>query len=350
MTSPRRRSVPPVVAKTAVRLLVWALVVALVWYLVRALRRVDWPAVGEAISHLALWQVAVLLLLVAARAALSSAPLALFTEGLGLRRAVANDLVGNLAATVTPAPADIVARAAMFRAWGIDVGQGMAGLVLNSILYYVVRLAAPVVGAVLMLWTVGDESAVGWTAVLSGLASAAILAVLVVGSRSATSAGAVGRVLGRAAQKVRRTLPGPEQMEQTVVEFHGRVAGRWLRYWPHSLLSLAGMVAVESTVLVLALRFVGVPPSQAPLLVVVAAFLSVYLLMATPFLGLGVLDAAVVALVADRASADASELVAGLIVWRVCVQLVPLAAGVVPLLTVRRSPGSVPEEDSPAAL
>lgn len=337
MTSTPRRAVPPAVAKTVVRLLVWAAVAALAWYLVRALRRVDWAAVGDAVSHLAWWQVLVLLLLVVARAALSSTPLALFTEGLGLRRAVGNDLVGNLAATVTPAPADIVARAAMFRAWGVDVGQGMAGLVLNSILYYVVRLAAPVVGAVLLLWTVGDEGAVGWAAAVSGLASAAIVAVLVVGSRSAASAGAVGRLLGRAAQRVRRSLPGPEQMEQTVVEFHGRVAARWLRFWPPALLSLAGMVLLESMILVLALRFVGVPPSQAPTLVVVACFLSVYLLMATPFLGLGVLDAAVVALVAERSSADASELVAGLVVWRVCVQLVPLAAGVAPLLSVRRS-------------
>ncbi|ACZ23124.1 hypothetical protein Sked_32280 [Sanguibacter keddieii DSM 10542] len=337
MTSTPRRAVPPAVVKAAVRLLVWAAVVALAWYLVRALRRVDWPAVGDAISHLAWWQVAVLLLLVVARASLSSTPLALFTEGLGLRRAIGNDLVGNLAATVTPAPADIVARAAMFRAWGVDVGQGMAGLVLNSILYYVVRLAAPVAGAVLMLWTVGEEGAVGWAAVLSGLASAAIVAVLVVGSRSATSAGAVGRVLGRVAHRVRRTLPGPEQMEKTVVEFHARVAARWLRHWPAALLSLTGMVVVESTILVLALRFVGVPPSQAPTLVVVACFLSVYLLMATPFLGLGVLDAAVVALVSMHTPAQASDLVAGLVVWRVAVQLVPLAAGVVPLLSVRRS-------------
>ena len=93
MTSTPRRAVPPAVAKTVVRLLVWAAVAALAWYLVRALRRVDWAAVGDAVSHLAWWQVLVLLLLVVARAALSSTPLALFTEGLGLRRAVGNDLV-----------------------------------------------------------------------------------------------------------------------------------------------------------------------------------------------------------------------------------------------------------------
>jgi len=337
MSRPPHHEVSPGARKAAVRLLVWVASLVLAWYLVRALRRVDWSSVGEALGLLSWWQAAVLLLLVGLRAALASLPLALLTYGLGLPRAIGNDLVGNLAATVTPAPADIVARAAMFRAWGIDVGQGMAGLVLNSILYYVVRLAAPVAGALLLLWTVGDEGAVGWTAAISGLASATIVAVLVVGSRSEASAAAVGRTLGRLAQRVRRSLPGPEQMQKTVVDFYGTVAGQWSRYWPHSLLSLTGMVALEAVILVLSLRFVGIPPSEAPSLVVVACFLSVYLLMATPFLGLGVLDAAVIALVADRSGANASELVAGLVVWRVSVQLVPLLAGVAPLVTVRRS-------------
>lgn len=330
-SSPRR------IRATITRLVVWALVITLVWYLLRVLRRIDWPSVWEAVGHLAWWQVVTLLALVALRAALCSAPLAFFVKDLGLPRAIGNDLVGNLAATVTPAPADIVARAALFRSWGVDVGQGMAGLVLNSILYYVVRLAAPVAGALLMLWVVGDDGALGWAAVLSGLASAAIITVLVIGSRSSASAGAVGRFLGRCAVKIRRTLPGPDRMETTVVDFHARIAGRWLRFWPHSLISLAVMVLVESGILVLSLRFVGVSAAEAPLLLVVAAFLSVYLLMATPFLGLGVLDAALVALIADRGGASASELVAGVIIWRVCVQLVPLLAGIVPLLTARAS-------------
>lgn len=329
---------PPRRARALVlRLIVWALVVALVWYLARVLRRIDWSQVRDALGHLSWWQVLTLLALVVLRAALSSAPLAFFVKDLGLPRAIGNDLVGNLAATVTPAPADIVARAALFRSWGVDVGQGMAGLVLNSILYYVVRLAAPVAGAILMLWTVGDEDAVGWAAVVSGLVSAAIVTVLVIGSRSSASAGAVGRFLGRWAVTVRRSLPGPDRMEELVVDFHARIADRWLRFWPHALTSLSALVLVEAGILVLAIRFVGVPPSQAPLLVVVASFLSVYLLMATPFLGLGVLDAAVVALIADRAGASASELVAGVIIWRVCVQLVPLLAGVAPLLTARAS-------------
>jgi hypothetical protein len=328
----------------AVRVLLWSALVALLWYFVGVLRRVDWGSVGAALALLSWWQVVVLLGLVAVRQMLSSAPLGLFTAGLGLRRAVANDLVGVLVATVTPAPADIVARAAMFRAWKVDVGRGLAGLVLNSVLFYAVRLGAPVVGAVLMLWTVGDETAVGWTAAVSGLVSVLIVVGLAIVFRGSSSAAALGRWGGRLAQRVRSGWPGPAELERRLVEFHGNVADRWERFWAWASGSLALMVLVEAGILVAALRFVGVPPAEAPTFVVVAAYLSVYLLTATPFLGLGVLDAALVALIADRSPAAPSALVAGVIIWRVCFQLVPLIAGLVPLVVLR---GSRPAAGAP---
>jgi hypothetical protein len=324
------------VRRALVRALVWIVVAVLVVLAIRVLRRVDWAEVGQAITQLAWWQMLVLLVLVAVRVTLSSGPLAFFTEGLGLRRAVANDLVGTLVATVTPAPADIVARAAMFRAWGVDVGRGLAGLVLNSILFYVVRLALPLAGAILLFWTVGDESAVGATALVSSLISALIVAALIVVFRGTSSAARLARWVGTRLRRLRPTWPGPDEVEERVVTFYENVGGRWHRFWAPSIGSLLLMACTEALILVLALRFVGVAPSQAPLFVVVGSFFSLYLLMAMPFLGLGVLDAGLVALISANAPADPSTLVAGVIVWRVCVQLVPLLAGIVPLTTLRR--------------
>jgi len=342
-TSDASAAQPPVLRPPAhpwrralLRAVVWIAIAALVLYAVRVLRRVDWSSVGAAIGQLVWWQALVLLALVAVRQVFSSGPLAFFTEGLGLRRAVANDLVGTLVANVTPAPADVVARASLFRAWGVDVSRGLAGLVLNSILFYAVRLALPVVGAVIMLFTVGDETAVGWTAVVSGLASATIVVALTIVFRGSASAATLGRWAGRTSRRLRSSWPGPDQLEQRAVDFHANVADRWARYWPHSIGSLLAMALTEATILVAALRFVGVPPSMAPLFVIVGAFFSLYLLMAMPFFGLGVLDAGLVALISDNASADASSLVAGVIVWRVCVQLVPLVAGLFPLASLRR--------------
>ncbi|MGO1315751.1 MAG: lysylphosphatidylglycerol synthase domain-containing protein [Cellulomonadaceae bacterium] len=318
------------------RVLLWALVVVLLWNGLRVLRRIDWSAVGAALGQLAWWQVLALAAVLAVRTAFRSAPLALFVQGLGLRRAIGNDLVGDLVATVTPAPADVVARGALFRSWGIDPGRGIAGLVLNSVLYYVVRLAAPIAGAVVMLWTIGETIALGTAALLSGIASALLVAGLVVGAHSPRSAAGLGRFLGRTVHRFRPSGPGPDEVAAKALEFYDNVAGRWRKHWASALGSLALQVLVESVLLVLALRFVGVTPPEAPTFVVIAAFLSVYMLMATPMQGLGVFDAAVVALIVDRTTASAAQLVAGLIIWRVCVQLVPLVAALAPLLTWRR--------------
>jgi len=60
-------------------------------------------------------------------------------------------------------------------------------------------------------------------------------------------------------------------------------------------------LALEASLLVLSPRFVGVPPE--------------------------VMEATVITFIAHRSPANASELVAGLIVWWVCVQLVPMVFG-----------------------
>lgn len=332
----------------AVMVLKYALIATLVWYASRVLRRVEWGDVGDALGKLVWWQAVVLGLVLSGRLLLTSLPLALFVEKLGTLRAIANDLVGTLVATVTPAPADIVARAALFRSWGIDVSRGISGLVLNSVLYYVVRLSAPVAGAVMLARWVDDEPVVMTTAIISGALGLAIMVALIIGSRSSAAAGSLGALGGRVAQKIRSSWPGPEQMRERILTLHGAVSDRWLRFWPHASAALVGMVAVESFILVLAMRFVGVGADQVPTIVIVASFLSVYLLMATPFLGLGVLDAALVALILDRSDADPALLVAGAIIWRVCVQVVPLLAGTIPVAMWR--PARVAAEQADAEL
>jgi len=67
---------------------------------------------------------------------------------------------------------------------------------------------------------------------------------------------------------------------------------------------------------------------------------------ALPLLGLGVLDAAIVSLIADRSAADTDGLVAALVVWRVFFQLVPLLLGAATVglwrLQVRRTAAPTP--------
>ena len=66
--------------------------------------RIDWDAVRDAIGKVALWQVPILLLVLVVRQVLNASPLALFIEGLGLRRAVQNDQAATLTSTIAPPP------------------------------------------------------------------------------------------------------------------------------------------------------------------------------------------------------------------------------------------------------
>lgn len=320
------------------RLVVWSAVIVLVWFALRTLARVDWATVWSSLGKLSWWHVFVLLGLAAARQFLSSRPLALFVAGLRTHQAIANDLLGDLVATITPVPADIVARMALFRSWGIDVPLGMSGLVLNSVLFYVIRLTTPVVGAVLLWTVVNDDEAIGWLAIGSAAVGIAVLVVLCWAARSESSAHRVGMWLGTLAHRIRSSWPNGQEMAKTAAEFHSKVAQRWQKYWFRAFSNLALMVAVESTIMVVALRFVGVGSAEVPLTLVVAAFLSVYLLSAAPMRGLGLIEAAVAAIIIDHVpGVDSAGVVAGLVVWRITVHLVPLLAGIVPALLWRSS-------------
>ena len=59
---------------------------------------------------------------------------------------------------------------------------------------------------------------------------------------------------------------------------------------------LFAMTLVDAVVLLLALRFVGIPPSALPALIVIGGFLVWFPLGSLPLSGLGVLDAALLAM------------------------------------------------------
>ncbi|HEY5153537.1 MAG TPA: lysylphosphatidylglycerol synthase domain-containing protein, partial [Acidimicrobiales bacterium] len=236
----------------------------------------------------------------------------------------------------TPPPADIVVRTTMFRDWGVDVGRGLAGLILNSLFYNVTRFAAPVLGFLLAWAWIGFDPALAWPALTGGLVAVGIAVVLALSMRSSAAAGAAGRLAGRLLRRFRPAGPGPEEMEGRLSEFYSNVSDRLRWTWPAAGLSMVGLLLVEATILVVSLRFVGVSPALAAAVLIAASLLALYPLTALPFFGLGVLDASVIAFIAHRGAAEASELVAGLIVWRVSVQLVPMALGAVALGWWRR--------------
>jgi len=299
---------------------------------------IDWSAVWSAVGQLTVPGAILLLVMLLVRQTFNAVPLAQFVEGLSVPRSMQNDLSAILIGTVAPPPSDVVLRVSMFRSWGIDPIEGMAGVTLNTLTFYVVRFAAPMLGLVLFAF-VEAESGHAWAAVASGAIALAILIVLISLSRGDRLARIIGLTAGRVAARFRKGIE-PQAWSTAVVEFRGRVGERVRTGIAPSLLALTFMVLAESVLVLVSSRLVGVGSDAVPTLLVLSTFLIAYPLTLFPLMGLGILDAVLVAAWTQVAGVEYEpRIVAGLIVWRVFSLLVPILMGVVAVTWWRRTSG-----------
>lgn len=327
-----RRKIPKPVVQLA-RLVV---IVVVAWLLLRLLRGVDWGEVGHALTHLSLWQIAVLLVVILIRRSILAAPLALLIAGLSYLRAMISDVAAAAVATIAPSPGDVVLRLAMLRSWGIDNTDAASGLTLSTTLFYIARLAAPLLGFVIF-WAAGDFYApFAWAGLGFGAAAVVLLVGLLYALRAERTAATIGRLLGRLIQRVRPSSAGPAVWEERLVSFQSHSAGRMQQHGGLAMLSQLLLIGVEAGVLVLCLGFVGVTLDSSTVLIMFCSFMVVYPLTGLPLMGAGVMDATYAAFVSNHSSVEATDLVAGLLVWRVAVQLLPVVVGLLTIVVWRR--------------
>jgi putative heme transporter len=308
-------------------LIILALSLVVGWVIVQLVGAVDWAAVGQALSHLNAIEIPVLIAMLLLRQWLNAVPLTQFLPGLSWWRSLQNDLTALLVGTVAPPPADVVVRVSMFRSWGFDPVDGMAGVTLNTLSFYSVRFLAPALGLI-VLSVHGFETGQLVTAVASAAIAAAILVALLLVVRGDRLASLVGRVAGRVVQRFRSTVD-PQSWSESVVAFRGRMAGNVRAGLSRSVLALVAMVLADGTLLLLSLRFVGLGVADLTVDQVIGLFLLAYPLTLLPMSGLGVLDALLVAGFTDLCGIELEpEIVAGLVVWRTVTILGPLLLGV----------------------
>ncbi|HYO86501.1 MAG TPA: lysylphosphatidylglycerol synthase domain-containing protein [Dermatophilaceae bacterium] len=324
-------------AKTLIKP-VLVIVVSLVagWIIVGFVGAVDWGRVADAIRSLAPWQVLPLVAALLARQVLNAIPLWQFVPGLTLGRSVQNDLGANLAGTVAPPPGDVVVRVAMFTSWGVNPLDGMAGVTLNMITFYSVRLLAPVIGLSLLAIAGAERGNVALAGVLAFLAIA-LLASLLLMLRAEAWPALLGRAAARVARRFRAGVD-PHRWADAVVNFRGRMTQDLPPRLARALVALLGMVIADAAILTLALRFTGASAEVLPVLVVVGTFLTAYPLTVMPLAGLGVLDASLLAGLTDTAGLDFEPaILAALTIWRVTTILGSLALGAVVSIVWKRT-------------
>jgi uncharacterized membrane protein YbhN (UPF0104 family) len=318
---------------TRLGLLVLSLLVT--YTVVQLVGRIDWAAVWDALLHLTWWQPFVLLAVVVVRQVLNALPLALYIPGVSALRATVNDLGAILMSAVAPPPSDLALRVGMFNSWGVPTSKGLAGTVMNTLTFYIVRFSAPLVGFVLLA-LVDEPAGLRLLDILFvGVALTILVGVLLV-IRSEQLAIRVGTFAAGVAGKVRRQIDVAAWV-RACVDFREQIASRFRRGFPRSLLGLFGMLLTDLVVLTLCLRFVGVPASDVPFVYIAIAYLFAYPFTLFPFSGVGIVDALILAAVVDVGGLEVEPAaVAGLVVWRVFTVAVPIVMGVAAVAVWRR--------------
>jgi putative heme transporter len=327
-------------------LLVVALVVTYV--VVQLIGRIDWASVWDALSRLSWWQLIVVLAVVVVRQVLNALPLKFYIRGVSAYHATINDLGAILMSVIAPPPSDLALRVAMFTSWGVPVAKGLAGTLMNTLTFYIVRFSAPALGFVLLLATARPPG-LRWLELLSILIAATILVAILLILRSEALARTIGSRAGRLVCRVRKSVD-PEAWADACLTFRADISATFRRGFPRSLGALTGMLATDVLVLLLCLRFVGIYPSDVNLADVAIAYLFAYPFTLFPFSGIGVVDALILAALVESGGIDVeSAAVAALVVWRVFTVGVPVLMGGGAVGLWRRSVASQTREDGSSA-
>ena len=326
-------------------LLVVAILAGVVLF--RLAGRIDWPAVWSAVGHLSWWQPFVLVAVLLVRQVLNALPLALYIPGVSVTQATMNDQGAILFSTIAPPPSDLALRVAMFNSWGVPTAKGLAGTILNTLTFYIVRFSAPAVGFVLLA-VAGRRPGLRWLELASILIAVAILVGLLLVVRSDGLARRAGVGAGRVARRVRSTVD-PDAWADACQRFRHDVNERFSWGFPRSLLGLSGMLVADFGMLLLCVRFVGVDSAELGLGALAIAYLFAYPFTLFPLQGLGVVDGLSLVAVADGLTDEVEAgLIGALMVWRLFTIGGPLLLGALSVAWWRR-PGGAGESSAGAS-
>lgn len=311
-----------------------ALLLVGAWLVVDVVRQVNWAQVGDALGRLTWIEILVLALLVAVRQFVNAMTLPVVVPGLSVPHALSTALSGTLIQTFTPPPADAVLRLSMLRSYGVEPTRGAAALVLDTIIFYLARFVAPLIGLLLAFIVIPVLPVVIWMAVLGVAAAAVLVWSLAMISRGETAANKLGRFAGGVVRRLRPSVD-PAAWADAMVRFQRESSAGLFGKVGRATPIMLGFIAVDSLVLTASLRFVGIPGVHVSYLAVFAALFSLYPLTIFPFAGLGVLDATLIVLINAEGVVDSPDLIAAMVIWRSATLALPLLPGLVTLTTWR---------------
>ncbi len=322
------------IRKVATRVAIIVGVLALSsWVLFNIFDDLDWGEVRSAIAELsdAEWLSLAFGWLV--WVVLQGALTASLVDKLAVRRGVLASLGPSAVSSVIPGPSDLPIRYSMFQSWGVSSSAAATAVIGSGIFSIGSQLVLPSLAGVLIV--LGDVPLSGFFSVI--LVASAALAVIVVAIAvtlgSATRTEAVGRWLDGPVRAVRRRLkrPAPDENLGTTLatkraEAVDHLAGKWLK----ATVATVATLAAKCSLLVMALRFVGIPEDALGWIAIVAVFGLVAGLTAIPLTpgSAGVTEIGFIGMLTAAAGDDwVNQITAGVLLYRLMTWLLIIPVG-----------------------
>lgn len=352
--SPQNTSKRKVSRDVVIRLLGIVVVGVVLWLLFT--RLVSWSDVVEAMRRLSGRDLVLLVVFAAVRLAIEPLLLMAATPKLSWWRALPGFLAPAAAASVVPGPSDLAARYAMFRSWSYSGAQTGASVLLVFLYTTFAKVALPVIAAGLFL-AFGRSNAELETLAIIAL-GILIGGVILIGFllRSEAIARRLGHAVGTAARRVASwfRIKTPETLAADLADraahFRDRTGDvvRTRTHW--AALAAGAAQAGLFAILLVSVRAVGIESASLDWVEVFAAFALVQLLTSVPITpsGLGVAEAAYVALLTAESNADlAGAVAAAAIIYRFFSWVIIVPLGGISWLWWSRTRRTAQPEDAP---
>ena len=259
--------------------------------------------------------------------------MASFVQGMPARRGTLAWLGPTAVGSVVPGPSDVPFIFRMFRSWGQSSASAATAVAAASMFNIASKLILPAIAGIGVV--VADIPLDG---VMSTIVTAAVIlaiflivAGIVLGSEKRTAA--AGRLLDRVwrptTRLLRRRLPDRSLADRLVI--HRTEAVALLRgSWHKSLAAITFVTLVRVALLVMSIRFVGVPESVLSWVAIFCVWAIVRGLTVIPLMpgGVGVSEVAYIGMLTAITGQDyVNEVTAGVLVYRILTWLLMIPAG-----------------------
>ncbi|RLE24044.1 MAG: hypothetical protein DRJ50_05245 [Actinobacteria bacterium] len=255
-----------------------------------------------------------------------------------VRRGVLAYLGPSAVSSVIPGPSDLPVRFNMYQSWGVSRSDAATAVAASGIFSITSQLALPALAGVAIFF--GDLQIEGFLTIIVittlALAVIVVLAAFIVGSGSRTRR--AGEILQPALQKVRRifhkTVDDDEDLGAKLEKIRAETIYYLSDKWVTTSFATVMTLGMKWAILVMSLRFVGIPESAlgwAAIGAVFALMVGITMIPITPGAA-GVSEIALVGMLAPIAGPEyVNQVAAGVLLYRLFTWLLLIPTGMIAL-------------------